>query len=272
MSLGAELTKQTIDILGNMPPDKFLFEQSPISPDELDNFRELADRLKRQKLHELSASDREMLLRLGLRFTPGLHKMIGLPGLLEKLLLEGRALFRERILRDHPDSFLFFTMNEYIYSQTILNNILFGKTKTNRSDVQDKINQSIIQLLIEDDLLETIVEIGMQFQVGSKGENLSGGQRQKLAIARTFLKAPKLMILDEATSALDNNSQSRIQNQLDNRWKGKSTVISVAHRLDITKNYNKIAVMKAGKIMEIGTYDELIQKKGTYYDLVNGRK
>ena len=93
----------------------------------------------------------------------------------------------------------------------------------------------------------------MQFQVGSKGDRLSGGQRQKLAIARAFLKTPRILIMDEATSGLDNNSQARIQNQLDTRWK-KSTVISVVHRLDITKTYDSIAVLKAGKIVEMGTY------------------
>ena len=80
--------------------------------------------------------------------------------------------------------------HQYIHSQTILNNILFGKTMTEKTEAREKIDQSIIQLLIEEDLLETIVEIGMQFQVGTKGDRLSGGQRQKLAIARSFLKKP----------------------------------------------------------------------------------
>jgi ABC-type multidrug transport system fused ATPase/permease subunit len=111
----------------------------------------------------------------------------------------------------------------------------------------------------------------MHFEVGSKGDKLSGGQRQKLAIARAFLKAPKILIMDEATSALDNKSQSRIQNLLETRWKKKSTVISVVHRLDTIKNYDKVAVMKAGKILEMGTYDELIERKGTLYELV-GKK
>ena len=111
----------------------------------------------------------------------------------------------------------------------------------------------------------------MQFQVGSKGARLSGGQRQKLAIARVFLKEPKILIMDEATSALDNKSQARIQNLLDSRWKGKSTVIAVVHRLDIIKTYDRVAVMKAGKIGEMGTYDELIGRKGMLYELVYGK-
>jgi ABC-type bacteriocin/lantibiotic exporter with double-glycine peptidase domain len=271
LSLGAELARQTVDILGNLPPDAVFFKQSPIGPDELDDFKGLVERLKRKKLHELSDTDREMLLELALRFVPGIHKMVALPAILESLILEGRALFHEKISKDDPELVSFYQISEYIHSQTILNNIFFGKTKTANPQAQEKIDQSIIQLLIEEDLLETIIEIGMHYDVGTKGDNLSGGQRQKLAIARVFLKGPKILIMDEATSALDNKSQTRIQNLLETRWKKKSTLISVVHRLDTIKNFDRVAVMKAGKIIEMGTYDELIARKGMLYELV-GKK
>ncbi len=117
-----------------------------------------------------------------------------------------------------------------------------------------------------------LLTIGLQFQVGSKGDRLSGGQRQKLAIARSFLKKPNLLIMDEATSALDNSSQARIQRLLETRWKGHATLIAVVHRLDIIKNFDKIAVLKAGKIVELGGYEDLIAKKGMLYELVHGKK
>jgi ABC-type oligopeptide transport system ATPase subunit len=268
LSLGAELSKQTVDILGNLSPDKVFFEQSPIASDELDEYKSLVQRLKKTKLHRLAVQDREKLLQQSLRFTPGKHKMIGLPQIIEQLILEGRALLRDKISKDYPSAFSFYDISNYIFSETILNNIFFGKTKMAGLQAQEKINQSIIQLLIEEDVLETIIEIGMQFQVGSKGDKLSGGQRQKLAIGRAFLKAPRILIMDEATSALDNISQARIQNLLDTRWKGKCSLISVIHRLDTIKNYDKIAVMKAGKIGEIGTYDELFTRKGMLYELL----
>ncbi len=272
LSLGSGLTRQTVDILGNLPPDEVFFEQSPINATELDDYKLLVQRLKQARLHQLSESDQQMLLTLALRFTPGVHKMVGLPSVLEDLILEGRALFRDKVAAEHPGAFSFFQQDEYLYSQTILNNILFGKPTSSSHQTQEKINQSIIQLLIEEDLLETILEIGMQFEVGTKGDKLSGGQRQKLAIARAFLKNPRLLIMDEATSALDNNSQARIQNLIDSRYKGKSTLISVVHRLDIVKKFDKIAVMRAGKIVEIGTYEELINQKGVLYELVAGKQ
>jgi ABC-type multidrug transport system fused ATPase/permease subunit len=271
LTLGAELTRQTVDILGNMPPDELFFQQSPIAIDALETYKGVSEELKRKKLHQISSEGTRLLLELALRFTPGRHKMVGFPIMLERLILEGRVLFRETISRDNPEAFSFFEAEQYIYSQTILNNIFFGRTKTNQPKAQDKIYQSIIHLLIEEDMLETIVEIGMQFQVGSKGDKLSGGQRQKLAIARVFLKNPRILIMDEATSALDNNSQARIQSLLETQWKGNSTLIAVVHRLDIIKNYDKIAVMKAGKIVEMGTFNELMSKKGMLYELIGGK-
>jgi ABC-type multidrug transport system fused ATPase/permease subunit len=271
LSLGSELSRQTVDILGNLPPDKVFFEQSPIGPDELDGYKSLVEDLKAKKLHQLSPEDQGQLLEVALRFTPGRHKMIGMPDMLRNLLLEGRALFREKISTDDPEAISSIDISEYSHSQTILNNILFGKPKTGKQEAQEKIDKSIIQLLIEEDLLERIVEIGMQFQVGQKGDRLSGGQRQKLAIARAFLKAPRMLIMDEATSALDNKSQARIQNQIDTRWRDR-TIISVVHRLDTTKTYDRVAVMKAGEIIETGTYDELMAKKGAFHELVTGKK
>jgi ABC-type multidrug transport system fused ATPase/permease subunit len=272
LTLGADLCRQTVDILGNLPPEKVFFEQSPIYAAELEGYKQLAKRVSRKRLHQLNSQDRTDLLRLALRFTPSVHKMVRMPSIFEELILEGRALFKEMIVHDDPQAITFYQASEYIYSQTILDNILFGKTKTINPQAEEKINQSIIQVLIEEDLLETIVEIGMEFEVGSKGDRLSGGQRQKLAIARIFLKVPGVLIMDEATSALDNNSQSRIQSLLDSKWKGKSTLIAVVHRLDIVKGYDKIAVMKAGRIGEIGTYEELINKKGMLHELIYGKQ
>jgi ABC-type multidrug transport system fused ATPase/permease subunit len=272
LSLGEQLARQTVDILGNLPPEKVFFEQSPIAPEELDDYRRIVERRAKIKLHQLDPQDHSKLLELALRFTPGVHKMVGMPPMLETLILEGRALFRDTITADDPEAYTFYQISRYIYSQTILNNILFGKIITDNPKAQERINQSIIHLLIQEDFLETIIDIGMQYEVGSKGDRLSGGQRQKLAIARAFLKNPHVLIMDEATSALDNNSQARIQNLLESRWKGKTTLIAVVHRLDIIKNYDRIAVMRAGKVGELGTYDDLISKKGLLHELEFGKK
>ncbi|MDX2447999.1 MAG: ABC transporter ATP-binding protein/permease [Desulfobacterales bacterium] len=271
LSLGVELVKQSVDILRNLPQDAIFFNQSPIEPAEMDDLISLVDTIKKKRLHDFSHMDRQKLLDVVLRFTPGTHKMVSMPQMLENLILEGRSLFRKQITEDDPGVYTFYQMSEYIFSQTILSNIFFGKTTTTHSAAQERIDQSIIQLLVEEDLLERVIEIGMHYDVGSKGDNLSGGQRQKLAIARAFLKSPRILIMDEATSALDNRSQARILNLLETRWKKKSTLISVVHRLDTIQNFDKVAVMKAGKILEMDTYNNLMDRKGTLYELVGNR-
>ncbi|RPI99576.1 MAG: ABC transporter ATP-binding protein, partial [Deltaproteobacteria bacterium] len=120
MSLGRELATQAIDILGNLPPDEIFFRQIPISIDEFEDYKVVVGRMKGSRLHELSDEDQLRLLRLALRFVPGIHKIVGLPEIMETMILEGRFLFMERVQKDHPGSFAFYRMSDYIHSQTIL--------------------------------------------------------------------------------------------------------------------------------------------------------
>jgi len=179
-------------------------------------------------------------------------------------------MFAERVETDDPEAVTFFRREDYLYSMTLMDNILFGRLKSTSPKVLDQIQKTIVSLLIEEDMLERILEIGLDFQVGSMGDRLSGGQRQKVALARAFLREPPILILDEATAALDNASQARIQNLLEHRWKGKSTVIAVVHRLDTIVNYDTVAVMKAGRIVEVGSYAALMEKRGMLHELVHG--
>jgi len=269
LTLGKEIADQTVDILKNITHDKMFFEQSPIQPEEFEQYENIILQIKNKRLHQISKEQTTALLDLALRFSPGKHKIANMPEFLINLILEGRYMFREKIVQENPNAIAFFQKDQYIHSQTIFNNILFGIVKAINPEAREKINQFMIALLIGEDFLEKMIEIGMDFKVGTGGNNLSGGQKQKLAIARTFLKSPSIMILDEATSALDNNSQKRIQSVLSRQWKENTTIIAVVHRLDIVKEYDRVAFLKGGKIVEMGTYDELMDKKGYFYGLAN---
>ncbi len=193
--------------------------------------------------------------------------MVGMPRPLIRLIRKQRPLFKKKITAEQPGAFTFFHKRIYLYSLSILNNVIFGHLKSTNPKVDEIIHERIVHLLIEEELLEAVLAIGLQFQVGSRGERLSGGQRQKLAIARVLLKKPRILILDEVTSALDNKSQTRIQGLLEARLKGHTTVISVIHRLDTVKNYDKIVVLKTGRVYESGTYAELMENRGLFFDL-----
>jgi ABC-type multidrug transport system fused ATPase/permease subunit len=272
LKLGANLLRQSLDIVGNLPPAAVFAEGLPIETEEIEDCKRIAALIKKEGIESLTAEDRRLLLRLSLRYTPGKHRLADLAEQFKEQVLKGRRRFEEIITAEDPEAFSFYDSSAYMDSRSILTNIFFGNLKTESSRVQNKINQTINHLLIEEEILEDILAMGMQYRVGTKGENLSGGQRQKLAIARILLKQPKLLVMDEATSGLDNESQARIQNLLETYWKDKSTLIAVVHRLDIIKNYDKIAVMKAGKIIEMGTYDELMDMHGVLHELVHGKK
>jgi ATP-binding cassette, subfamily B, bacterial MsbA len=109
---------------------------------------------------------------------------------------------------------------------------------------------------------------GLQTVVGEKGVKLSGGQRQRLAIARALLKNAPVLILDEATSALDSESERHVQAALDTLMEGRTTIV-IAHRLSTIEKADRIVVLDRGRVAEIGSHRELLDKNGIYARLYN---
>jgi ATP-binding cassette subfamily B protein len=111
---------------------------------------------------------------------------------------------------------------------------------------------------------------GLDTVIGERGRSLSGGERQRLSIARALLKNPPVLILDEATSALDAATERRLQRALDEVMKGRTTFV-IAHRLATIRNADRILVFEAGRIVETGTFDELVAKGGRFAELAKAQ-
>jgi ATP-binding cassette, subfamily B, bacterial len=147
-----------------------------------------------------------------------------------------------------------------LFHRTILENIRYGRP--NATD--DEVLRAAIAARC--DFVETLPE-GLATMVGDRGVKLSGGQRQRIAIARAFLKDAPIVLLDEATAALDSESEEAIREALSRLMRGR-TVIAIAHRLATLRNFDRVVVLKAGKIIEDGPPDRLMQGQGPYRELV----
>ncbi|NRD24232.1 ABC transporter ATP-binding protein [Winogradskyella litoriviva] len=150
--------------------------------------------------------------------------------------------------------------DEFLFEGTIRENIMFPRPNATEAQLQNAVKAAYVNEFTDrfDQGLETLI--------GERGVKLSGGQRQRIAIARAILADPKIIILDEATSNLDTESESLIQKSLSELTNNRTTIV-IAHRLSTIKKANQILVIEAGRIVERGTHDELLETKGRYYDL-----
>lgn len=145
-----------------------------------------------------------------------------------------------------------------LFNRSILENIRYGNLRATDDEVYAAAQKAYIHDFIMD------LPEGYNSKVGERGVMLSGGERQRIAIARAILKNAPILILDEATSALDSDSERYIQDSMKDLMQGK-TVIAIAHRLSTLKEMDRIVVMAHGQIVETGSHEELLRKKGQYY-------
>jgi len=147
-----------------------------------------------------------------------------------------------------------------LFNDSIGYNIGYGREGADQAEIEGAARGAAIDTFI------AALPQGYESMVGERGLKLSGGEKQRVAIARTLLKDPPILILDEATSALDSRTEEAIQATLDGAAKGRTTII-IAHRLSTIVGADQIVVLDAGRVAERGTHAELLTKGGLYADL-----
>lgn len=154
----------------------------------------------------------------------------------------------------------FVQQDVFMFAGTIRENIAYGRP--------DATEAEIIEAAKEAEIYDDIMNMQNSFDsvIGERGIKLSGGQKQRISIARVFLKNPPVLVLDEATSALDSITEQKIQSAFDRLCSGRTAFV-IAHRLSTIKNADKIAVLENHKIVESGTHEQLLSKKGEYFNL-----
>lgn len=177
------------------------------------------------------------------------------------ILIDGRDL-REIRYYDLRRQIGVVLQDTFLFNGTIFENIAYAKPAAATEDV--------IQAAMAAHAHEFIMKKpdGYDTEVGERGNKLSGGEKQRVAIARAILRDPRILILDEATSSLDTETEEKIQEAFRNLTRGRTT-IAIAHRLSTLRNCNRLFVIDDGKLAEEGTHEELMEKKGIFYNLVS---
>jgi subfamily B ATP-binding cassette protein MsbA len=177
-----------------------------------------------------------------------------------ELLIDGVNI-REYSLKSVRDQISIVTQEPILFNDTIGNNIRLGKQEAGTEEIE-----SAARVANAHDYI-TRKEAGYETNIGDRGSRLSGGERQRLTIARAIVKNPPILILDEATSSLDTESERLVQDAI-NKMMHNRTSIVIAHRLSTIRHADEIVVLQKGEIVERGTHNELMEKQGYYFRLV----
>ena len=173
-----------------------------------------------------------------------------------RVLLDGIDIAGIR-LSDLRSAIAIVPQDVQLFRGSILDNIRYGRIDATDEQVRTAARDANV-----DEFVQSFPD-GYATEVGERGVRLSGGERQRIAIARAVLRDPRILILDEATSALDSHSEAMIEEALDRLLPGRTTLI-IAHRLSTVRRANKVLFVEGGRVVEIGTHDELLAKGGAY--------
>ncbi len=177
-----------------------------------------------------------------------------------EILLDGQdiAKISKKSLRKHIG---IVSQDNSLFNMSVKENLLLAKPDASEKDLKDALKKASADFVFK-------LEDGMETVIGERGLKLSGGEKQRISIARLFLKNPKILVLDEATSALDTATEQKITASLDTLMQGRTSII-IAHRLSTIQDADVIFMLENGDVVESGTYEELIAKNGKFAEMAN---
>ena len=225
VEIGRATAALMIDLFRDLPPGHELMDRfSFIDADELAGYQKILKQAETDGLDSLDEEDRSKLSDLPFQLIPSRHRLDQITGEVQDRILEARRVFAEKLPETLRPSIEFFEQANYNAAGSIQDNILFGKMADNRSESVARIGEIMADTINDLGLRWAVLDVGLDFDVGIAGKRLSTSQRQRLSIARSLMKRPRIMIVNEAVSALDPTAQGEILEGVKSEMAGRGLV------------------------------------------------
>jgi len=266
--MGLSIARTMVELFADLPPGHPFFEQySFISDDDLPDFRSLVARSDASGVEALSEDEFQRLLTLPFAYVEARHRLGLVDDAMRTRLLGARRHFREALDEADPGAVEFYRSDAYNAAADLQDNILFGRVAYGKAQAQEIVGDAITELLDGMGLRDTVIQIGLEYQVGVGGKRLSSVQRQKLGLARALLKNPDLLVVNEAVAVMDGATQQRLLDGILDHRKSRG-VIWTLQRPSMARNFARVVVMQGGRVVEQGDYDELNKPGSAFSGLI----
>lgn len=269
LRMGLSIAETMVELFSGLSPDNPLFEQySFISADELPNVRLLLQRLGGKGVEAVPEADRLRLMTLPLRYIEARHRLGLIDAAMEERLLAARRAFAAHLPDALRGAVEFYDFEHYNSAATVQDNVLFGRLVYGQAQAETRVVTLISEVLAELGLRDSVIEVGLEYNVGVAGKRLPATQRQKLGIARALIKRPQFLVVNEAVAVFDGRTQDRIRDNILAAAKEGRGVVWIANRPNQAESFDHVVVMQAGKVVAQGTPAELQAKGGLYCELM----
>ena len=255
--MGLQIARTMVEIFADLEPGHPFFEQfSFIDAEELPRYKALVTQAGKLGLDALPDEQLQQLKRLPLGYVEARHRLELIGPAVERLVVATRHDLDRRIVAERPEAVEVFDPERYNAAASLQDNILFGRIAHGRANAESRIAGAIADVLDQLGLRESVIDVGLEYQVGVAGKRLSAVQRQKLALGRALMKRPDLLVIDQATAIMDGQTQTRIMDRLLTE-RDAGGLIWVLHRAQLASRFDRVVVVDAGQVAEHGRYADL---------------
>jgi len=269
LEMSLSIARTMVEIFADLPPGHPFFEQfSFIAADELPDFRVLVQRCEKSGVSSLGEDDRRRMLGLPFRYVEARHRLGLIDEALEARIVGVRGAIAERIDEHDPGAVAPYMPEAYNAAASLQDNILFGRLAFGQAKAEETVVHVVGEVLEDLGLRGTVLEVGLDYEVGVGGQRLTKTQRQKLAIARALLKQADVLILNEAAGAMDGATQSVLFDRILGQRNGRGIVWTL-QRAIFAKKFDRVLVMQTGRIVEQGSFSDLDRADSALGELIH---